>query len=159
EVPTDRNDYLNHLLEHVADAGVTTNHIIGDHTQPSYSHTVGLSAVGHPELLITGCAVEDASDILLSIGHAVAVHGHRLLPGWAVGSLVVSMPSVVASTASPRRSSATRTPSERGHQRAGRLTRRCGDATSQPDVQRTGLMSRSRRERPRAATVGAAAVG
>lgn len=71
------NDYLNHLLDHIAEAGVTVQHITGDETHPSYTHTVGLSAIGHPELLVTGLVPEDAGPLLNTLGHDIACHEVR----------------------------------------------------------------------------------
>jgi hypothetical protein len=71
------DDYLNHLLDHIAEAGVTVQHITGDDTHPSYTHTVGLTTIGHPELVVTGLEPEDAGPLLNTLGHDIACHGVR----------------------------------------------------------------------------------
>lgn len=71
------DDYLNHLLDHIAEAGVTVQHISGDDTRPSYTHTIGLTAVGAPELLVTGLEPEHAGPLLNALGHEIAWHGAR----------------------------------------------------------------------------------
>jgi hypothetical protein len=71
------NDYLNHLLDHITEAGVTVQHVLGDATHPPYTHTVGLTAIGHPELLVTGLVPEDAGPLLNGLGHDIACHGVR----------------------------------------------------------------------------------
>ncbi|MDX6284740.1 MAG: hypothetical protein QOG53_225 [Frankiales bacterium] len=73
----ERNDYLNHLLDHIAESGVTVQHVIGNHTHPSYSHTVGLAAIRHPELVVTGLEIEDAGALLNALGHDIVMHGVR----------------------------------------------------------------------------------
>lgn len=82
ELPEDHNGYLNHLLEHIVEDGFTTTHVAGDHTHPSYAHTLGLVALGHPELLVTGLAPE-LSAVMTPIAHDIAFHGLRLRPGRA----------------------------------------------------------------------------
>ncbi len=51
---------LEQMLDQVARVGWTAMGVLGDREHPPYTYTIGLSLVGHPELVIVGMAPESA---------------------------------------------------------------------------------------------------
>lgn len=68
-------DYLELVREKIDSHGVFIQYVEKDRWRPPFAYTVGLTEVGHPELLVTGLAAREAGRFLDSIAHELVHHG------------------------------------------------------------------------------------
>jgi hypothetical protein len=72
-----RQDYLDHLGRMIMDSGWAVQFVERDRLHPPYAYTVGLTARGKPELVVTGLPARPSAELL----NDVAVHVlHSELP-------------------------------------------------------------------------------
>jgi hypothetical protein len=75
-----RQDYLNHLRSIIGTVGWVVQTVEGDGVRAPYAYTVGLTAHGKPELVITGMAAYQAVKLLNDFA-AHMLHGSVPAPG------------------------------------------------------------------------------
>jgi hypothetical protein len=78
-----RRDYLDHVEGVITEEGWAVQAVQADRLRPPMAYTVGLTAHGQPELLVTGMTVRPALDLLNSVAchvlHDTApAHGERI---------------------------------------------------------------------------------
>jgi len=67
-----RRDYLEHMLDLVALYGWAIQGVSRDGLHPPWAYTVGLTAAGRPELVVTGISVTRATELLNDVAsHAI----------------------------------------------------------------------------------------
>lgn len=86
-------DYLELVREVIASHGLFIQYVEKDRWRPALAYTVGLTQIGHPELLVTGLATKDAGCFLTTIAHELLHHdAEAFVPGqlrqWAEGAAV-----------------------------------------------------------------------
>ena len=75
-------DYLELVREKIDSYGVFLQHVEKDRWRPPFTYTVGLTEVGHPELLVTGLSATKAGRFLNAVAHGLLAHGaEALVPG------------------------------------------------------------------------------
>jgi hypothetical protein len=94
----DRSDQqvLNDLLGLIREHGWAVRHVGAGPADDAaaFSYTVGLTALGHPEVVVTGLPFEHAHTFLNNIGHDVR-SGQRFEPGSTTGELTEPAAPVV----------------------------------------------------------------
>ena len=75
-----RRDYLTHLRSIVAEVGWAVQIVEGDRIRSPYGYTVGLAALGRPELVVTGMAAYRAAKLLNDVA-AHVLHSTVPRPG------------------------------------------------------------------------------
>ncbi len=75
-----RLDYLEHVREVIADYCYAVQGVQRDRTRPPQAYTVGLTAHGKPELLVTGMRLERATELLDGVASHV-LHAEPPRPG------------------------------------------------------------------------------
>ena len=79
-----RSEYLNHMLDLVAQYGWAVQAVSRDGLHPPWAYTVGLTAAGLPELVVSGMPVRRAQDLLNDVASHVVHSGVALMPGQQV---------------------------------------------------------------------------
>lgn len=69
-----RTDYLERMADVVRDAGFAVQHVRGDRVRPPWCYTVGLTAVGLPELVVTGMSAARGGALLEDLAHHYVDH-------------------------------------------------------------------------------------
>lgn len=77
-------DYLELVRGVITSQGWFVQHVEKDRWRPPFSYTVGLTAIGHPELLVTGLAPEKAGRFLNVTAHGLMWHDD---PPYVAGAL------------------------------------------------------------------------
>jgi hypothetical protein len=94
-------DYLEHVLEIITRTRWFVQQIQGDRLHPPWVYTVGLTAYGLPELVVTGMRLPEATSLVNEVtGHVL--HAGPLAPGEQVpldGGPLVEFVTVVEPTA------------------------------------------------------------
>ncbi|WP_332642104.1 DUF4262 domain-containing protein [Aeromicrobium sp.] len=67
-------DYLRLIQEKISTYGWFIQFVEKDRRRPPFAYTVGLTPIGHPELLITGLAPKKSGPMLNSIAHGLMSH-------------------------------------------------------------------------------------
>lgn len=75
-----RREYLEHVCEVIADYGWAVQGVQRDRIRPPQAYTVGLTAHGKPELLVTGMRLERATELLDDVASHV-LHAEPPRPG------------------------------------------------------------------------------
>jgi len=75
-----RLDYLEHVRDVIACCGWTVQGVQRDRIRPPWAYTVGLTAHGKPELVVTGLPLARAADLLNDVAPHV-LHADAPLPG------------------------------------------------------------------------------
>lgn len=95
-----RQDYLDHIMSIIARRRWAVQGVERDRYRPPYAYTVGLTAHGKPELVVTGMSVTRAAELLNDVAahvlHAAApAPGERtpLIGGPLVEFIKVDVPS------------------------------------------------------------------
>jgi hypothetical protein len=78
-----RSDYLDYLRGLIDDYGWAVQGVERDRIHPPWAYTVGLTAHGRPELVVTGLPVRKAADLLNDVAEHVA-HAAPPRPGGQV---------------------------------------------------------------------------
>ena len=78
-----RSDYLEHLGDLVATFGWAVQCVARDGMHPPWAYTVGLTAAGRPELVVTGMSAVRAWELLNNVASHVL---HAALRGQVGGS-------------------------------------------------------------------------
>jgi hypothetical protein len=73
-------EHLARVREAVLRDGWTMLSVGRERTRPPWSHTVGLTEMGLPELVVTGLSEDDAAELLVSVG-SHAIHDEAPEPG------------------------------------------------------------------------------
>ncbi|MBM9458650.1 DUF4262 domain-containing protein [Nocardioides sp. zg-536] len=79
-----RADYLDLIVGTIAEHGVFLQHVEKDRWRPPFTYTVGLTMLGHPELLVTGMHQRRAGPCLNRIAHGLRFHA---APDYVAGDL------------------------------------------------------------------------
>jgi len=79
-------DYLELIRGVIADHGWFIQYVEKGRWRPGFAYTVGLTPIGHPELLVTGLTPDKASHFLNSIVHELVFHA---APAYVAGQLQV----------------------------------------------------------------------
>jgi Domain of unknown function (DUF4262) len=75
-----RSDYLDHLGDMIAQYGWAVQGVEPDRIHPPWAYTVGLTAYGRPELVVTGLPLLAATELLNDVA-AHCVHAAPPAPG------------------------------------------------------------------------------
>lgn len=75
-----RQDYLEYLGRIIADCGWAVQAVERDRLRPPYAYTVGLTASGRPELVVTGLPAQRAAELLNDVASHV-LHAEAPEPG------------------------------------------------------------------------------
>jgi hypothetical protein len=75
-----RSDYLDYLRGLIDDCGWAVQGVERDRIHPPWAYTVGLTAHGRPELVVTGLPVRKAAELLNNVAEHV-VHAAPPRPG------------------------------------------------------------------------------
>lgn len=75
------------VAENVAEHGWTVMGVGGDAVWPTFAYTIGLTELGHPELLMIGLPPPQAQSLLNDMGGAIKV-GRRYTPGERVPQII-----------------------------------------------------------------------
>ncbi|GAA3512777.1 hypothetical protein GCM10022234_04280 [Aeromicrobium panaciterrae] len=67
-------DYLELIREKISTYGWFIQYVERDRRRPSFAYTVGLTPMGHPELLVTGLTPRRAGNLLNPIAHGLMSH-------------------------------------------------------------------------------------
>ncbi len=67
-------DYLELIQEKISTYGWFIQFVERDRRRPPFAYTVGLTPMGHPELLIAGLAARRSGNVLNSIAHGLLSH-------------------------------------------------------------------------------------
>ena len=78
-------DYLDHLADLMRDRGWMVQAVGGTRLYAPFAYTVGLTAVGLPELLVTGLKARPACELLNHVA-AYTVQKSVILPGETMGA-------------------------------------------------------------------------
>ena len=70
-------DYLRLNQEKISTYGWFIQFVERDRRRPPFAYTVGLTPLGHPELLVTGLTPRKAGNLLNSIAHGLVSHNDR----------------------------------------------------------------------------------
>jgi Domain of unknown function (DUF4262) len=76
-----RSEYLNHMLDLVAQYGWAVQGVSRDGLHPPWAYTVGLTEAGLPELVVSGMPVRRAQDLLNEVASHVVHSDVALTPG------------------------------------------------------------------------------
>jgi hypothetical protein len=70
------------VRSHIAEFGLAIRHVAGDDEHAPFSYTIGLTAIGHPEIVMTGMPFEYAQQFLNLIGRLVREGGRFQVGMW-----------------------------------------------------------------------------
>jgi Domain of unknown function (DUF4262) len=66
-----REDYLRHIGSIIVTTGWAVQAVERDRLRPPYAYTIGLTAYGKPELVVTGMRARDSADLLNDVASHV----------------------------------------------------------------------------------------
>lgn len=94
-----QQNYLQQVAQVIDTHGVAIQGVLpDDHHTDLFAYTVGLTAHGHPELLIFGLPSHIAQEVLNSLALPVVRDGHRVEPGVRRDVFACGVPATIIDT-------------------------------------------------------------
>lgn len=75
------HEYVHAVREKVAEYGWMAQGVIANENQPGWLYTIGLAAVGHPEIIIVGLPPKVAHSLLAQMADEILSNQKRFEPG------------------------------------------------------------------------------